>query len=444
MHIVIVVLLILMQTSVLHSNHHGHSHDIEAPHFKYSREANEKHGDHGHSHHHDHHHGHSEDHSHTFDQHHFHEKEHHHSHLSEEDSHHNRQHIKSSQKNFKPYDPNGILSFMNDFQTRLWVYSIGSTLLISFMPFVLLSLIPLQENTAENEPMLKVLLSFGSGGLLGDAFLHLIPHSQPSHHDGHEHSHSHSHGGSHGPHDMTVGSYVLAGILTFLTIEKIVRILRNEKMLHCHSHNNGLLSSNDKKIRRRSKGAKTNKKKKSDVSSAEESLHSCSDEERKHLIAKTNDETRFKVAAYLNMAADFSHNFTDGLAIGASFLAGATVGIVTTITVLVHEIPHEIGDFAILVQSGFNKKKAMLVQLLTALGALAGCVLSLCSANVGELSDAASSNWILPFTAGGFIYIATVTVIPELLENTSTWQSTKEVVALLAGIMLMFLIAAYE
>lgn len=62
--------------------------------------------------------------------------------------------------------------------------------------------------------MLKVLLSFGAGGLLGDAFLHLIPHSQPSHDNGHEHSHSHSHGASghsHGPHDMTVGSYVLAG-----------------------------------------------------------------------------------------------------------------------------------------------------------------------------------------------------------------------------------------
>ncbi|VDK60213.1 unnamed protein product [Gongylonema pulchrum] len=57
------------------------------------------------------------------------------------------------------------------------------------------------------------------------------------------------------------------------------------------------------------------------------------------------------------MAADFAHNFTDGLAIGASYLAGTTVGVVTMITVLVHEVPHEIGDFAILVQSGFSKNK---------------------------------------------------------------------------------------
>lgn len=64
-----------------------------------------------------------------------------------------------------------------------------------------------------------------------------------------------------------------------------------------------------------------------------------------------------KVSGYLNLAADFTHNFTDGLAIGASFLVGPTVGAVTTVTILLHEVPHEIGDFAILVQSGCTKKK---------------------------------------------------------------------------------------
>jgi len=65
-----------------------------------------------------------------------------------------------------------------------------------------------------------------------------------------------------------------------------------------------------------------------------------------------------KVAGYLNLAADFAHNFTDGLAIGASYLAGRNVGVITTITILLHEVPHEIGDFAILVQSGCTKRKA--------------------------------------------------------------------------------------
>ena len=64
-----------------------------------------------------------------------------------------------------------------------------------------------------------------------------------------------------------------------------------------------------------------------------------------------------KVSGYLNLAADFAHNFTDGLAIGASFLMGQNLGIITTITIFLHEIPHEIGDFAILVQSGCTKRK---------------------------------------------------------------------------------------
>ncbi len=67
--------------------------------------------------------------------------------------------------------------------------------------------------------------------------------------------------------------------------------------------------------------------------------------------------TDIKVSGYLNLAADFTHNFTDGLAIGASFLVGPAVGAVTTLTILLHEVPHEIGDFAILVQSGCTKRK---------------------------------------------------------------------------------------
>lgn len=84
-----------------------------------------------------------------------------------------------------------------------------------------------------------------------------------------------------------------------------------------------------------------------------------------------------KVAGYLNLAADFAHNFTDGLAIGASYLAGNSIGVITTLTILFHEVPHEIGDFAILIQSGCSKSKAMTLQLITALGALSGTVLSL-------------------------------------------------------------------
>lgn len=297
--------------------------------------------------------------------------------------------------------------------TNIWLHSIGSTLLISAAPFFILYFIPL-DNTAEKQPMLKVLLAFASGGLLGDAFLHLIPHavSPHSHTDSsHGHSHeSHSHG-----HDMSVGLWVLAGIITFLAVEKMVRLMKGDSG-HGHSHG---------PAKKPAEPEKKDKKK------------SSNDKKGKAAAPETAQE--IEVAGYLNLAADFTHNFTDGLAIGASYLAGNYIGIVTTITILLHEVPHEIGDFAILIKSGCSKRKAMALQLLTALGALAGTVIALLGSS-GEASP-----WVLPFTAGGFIYIATVSVLPELLEeSTKLGQSLKEIAALLAGVGLMVIIANLE
>merc|ERR1739838_1159371 len=95
--------------------------------------------------------------------------------------------------------------------------------------------------------------------------------------------------------------------------------------------------------------------------------------------------------------------------------------------------------FAILVQSGCDKKKAMWLQLSTATGAMAGCI-------IGLLAESASGTaWILPFTAGGFVYIATVSVIPELLKDTTDiWQTVKEIAAMLMGIGMMVIIAMLE
>merc|ERR1711997_545087 len=154
----------------------------------------------------------------------------------------------------------------------------------------------------------------------------------------------------------------------------------------------------------------------------------------------TDDSEEIKVAGFLNLAADMFHNFTDGLAVGASYLAGDSVGLITTITILFHEIPHEIGDFAILIQSGVPRGKAIMLQLLTAVGAVTGCAVSLI---LGGATEAAAS-LTLPFTAGGFIYIATVHVIPELLEGASFKQSVMEIMAMLAGVGMMIIIAQYE
>jgi zinc transporter 7 len=120
----------------------------------------------------------------------------------------------------------------------LWLQACGATAVISVSPVAILLFIPL-ENAHEHQSLLKILLSFASGGLLGDAFLHLIPHAVSPHthgEEGHSHSHSHSHsheeGEGHG-HDMSVGLWVLAGIVVFLMVEKFVRIIKGD---HAHSH----------------------------------------------------------------------------------------------------------------------------------------------------------------------------------------------------------------
>jgi solute carrier family 39 (zinc transporter), member 7 len=102
---------------------------------------------------------------------------------------------------------------------------------------------------------------------------------------------------------------------------------------------------------------------------------------------------------------------------------------------------HEIGDFALLIQSGCSKPKAIALQLVTAVGAFSGCLVSLA---FGSTATEGSSSPVLAFTAGGFIYIATVSVIPELLSDVKIGQSIKEILALLIGIGVMVIIAVYE
>ena len=103
----------------------------------------------------------------------------------------------------------------------------------------------------------------------------------------------------------------------------------------------------------------------------------------------------------MNLVGDGVHNLIDGLIIGASYLASIPIGISTTIAVVLHEIPQEIGDFGVLVHSGMKRGKALMLNFLIALTALAGTIISLV---IGGMFDSLIQ-FLLPFTAGGFIYI---------------------------------------
>lgn len=325
---------------------------------------------------------------------------------------------------------------------EMWIYAISSTMLISAAPFFILCCIPIRD-ASEHSSFLKVLLSFASGGLLGDAFLHLIPHAvspHDHHHDDHDHHHEEHHEHEDHAHDhtqdMMVGLWVLAGIVAFLMVEKFVRLAKGG-----HHHSHGKIER-EESIEERDEARVMPQRNDGDLrkrKTGQSRLTSGGGPSSRNdkAVAKQN---RIKVSAYLNLAADFTHNFTDGLAIAASYLAGRHIGLITTVTILVHEVPHEIGDFAILIQSGYSKRRAMFVQLVTAVGAMTGTFCGLMAEGAGSAATA----WILPFTAGGFIYIATVAVIPDLLEDSSAWQSVKEIFAMFVGVGLMVLIAYIE
>lgn len=152
---------------------------------------------------------------------------------------------------------------------------------------------------------------------------------------------------------------------------------------------------------------------------------------RWHHYHHVSEEAKHPVGV-LNLAGDGLHNFIDGMIIAASYLADTSLGIATTMAVLLHELPQEIGDFAILIHSGFSRGRALLFNFISALFALVGGLV------VWWGSDPESFTMpLLALTVGGFIYIATVDLIPELHKEARTGQSLVQLLGLLLGVGLM-------
>jgi zinc and cadmium transporter len=141
--------------------------------------------------------------------------------------------------------------------------------------------------------------------------------------------------------------------------------------------------------------------------------------------------------AYLNLLGDGVHNFIDGVIIAASFLVppmpNISLGVATTLAVIAHEIPQEIGDFSILIYGGFSKIKALSYNFLTATIAIFAAALTyFFSAYFPSLE------YLLAFAAGGFIYIATTDLIPEMHKEQDLSKSIAQFVLLSLGMVLMW------
>jgi len=138
--------------------------------------------------------------------------------------------------------------------------------------------------------------------------------------------------------------------------------------------------------------------------------------------------------AYIMLAGDFVHNFIDGLIIAASFIVAIPLGITTTLAVALHEIPQEIGDFGVLVYGGFKKSRALLLNFLVALSAILGGIIGFYLSSY--ISN--STSFLLPFAAGGFIYIAASDLIPEIRKEERLGKSIIIFLVFLLGIAIMY------
>ncbi len=137
---------------------------------------------------------------------------------------------------------------------------------------------------------------------------------------------------------------------------------------------------------------------------------------------------------YMILIGDGFHNVIDGIVIAAAYLAGIQTGIAATLAVILHEIPQEIGDFGVLVHGGFSVKRALLYNFLSALTAVVGAAAVVLAA--GRVSGLEAV--LLPFAAGGFIYIAGTDLLPEFKEETEVRKATIQAATFLLGIAVMY------
>ncbi|ERF72670.1 hypothetical protein EPUS_09260 [Endocarpon pusillum Z07020] len=299
-----------------------------------------------------------------------------------------------------------------------------ATAYISGPPNFLLALCPPNIDPAS----LTIMVAFAVGGLLGDTLFHLLPEIFL----GEDHPDKVQFVLLEPNRNLLLGVGIMAGFVAFVAMDKSLRIATGEGG-HSHSHNYS--DAKDQVTTSTSSGSSTGKAANGELKKRKPDADSNSAPSMQPSSTPRNPSV--KLAGLLNLLADFTHNITDGLALSSSFYASPTLGATTCVAVFFHEIPHEVGDFALLIQSGFSKRRAMAAQFLTAVGAFLGTFIGIFVNEYGGGGEkdgtgigggiwGTSLSWgdmLLPFTAGTFLYVGTVAVIPELLEVTGRTKS---------------------
>lgn len=160
-----------------------------------------------------------------------------------------------------------------------------------------------------------------------------------------------------------------------------------------------------------------------------------------HMLDEHHHESKQSALAAVNVLGDAIHNFIDGLLIGASYLVSPELGVTTTLAVLLHEVPQEIGDFGILIHSGLSVRQATLLNLGSAAVAVLGTLTAIL---VGGAAHQRVTDVLIPIAAGGFVYIAAADLMPELQHDRSIRSLFLQTTLIAGGIAIMALLALIE
>uniref|UniRef100_A0A671K120 Zinc transporter ZIP6 n=2 Tax=Sinocyclocheilus anshuiensis TaxID=1608454 RepID=A0A671K120_9TELE len=426
---------------------------------------------------------------------HSHHHNHHHHH------HHHSHHLHNHTNNRSPRNASVSIA---------WVGGFLSITLISLLALVGVVLIPLMNRVCFNF-LLSFLVALAVGTLSGDALLHLIPHSQSHHQHGHSEHHHH---GEEVEEDslrpvwtgLTAlsGVYIMFLIEHFLTLGKMYKdkkqkvqkrvdftteVLESEKLPSledndvktiegnaetnggsacgrgvaeeeevmlgaelyndvdcenkCHSHFHDTVGQSDEQHHHHH-----------DYHHILHHHHSQNHHPHTHTHRHTHSyshqhfqEAGVATLAWMVIMGDGLHNFSDGLAIGAAFTEGLSSGLSTSVAVFCHELPHELGDFAVLLKAGMSVRQAILYNLLSALMGYLGMITGIL---IGHYAENVAT-WIFALTAGLFLYVALVDMVPEMLHNDASEAGFSHYgffllqnAGILLGFGIMLIIAVFE
>ncbi|XP_041039291.1 zinc transporter ZIP4 isoform X1 [Carcharodon carcharias] len=315
----------------------------------------------------------------------------------------------------------------NKFQLTVaerYIYGSIATLVVSLCAVFGIVIVLFTSCTNAYQYVIQTFISLAVGSLTGDAVLHLIPSLL----DLHSHTEGHT-----SPHTWKLLA-VLGGIYVFFLLEKLFNILvKDDDDEHDDHHCDHVLA-----LQAFKEGQKNKQKKKQTISQVELTASEASLE----TDSCQHSNKGLRVLPYMIVIGDGIHNFADGLALGVAFSVSWKAGLATTLAVLCHELPHEMGDFAVLLHSGLSMKKAVLLNFASALTAFIGLYISLAVA-----TDEAVQQWIFTVATGLFLYVALGDMLPELMraKSKNPWiLFLLQNVGLLVGWVILLLLSLYE